>query len=813
MTTSIPSTSVAATLAAFLLFLPPGATAQEYLSIEIEEGQLTPELRTALNRVVSPSVLETVIAEGISDAVTTEALCDRINCSSSTRESITRARGGATEGGVRLPSLVAPGSGRDFDTTQTYVVLNRDDPLLRASDIVPETDLSTASESVAVRVPEPVLREAMAENAGVLTGMVTEADAETTRIEIDDQTFVMPEERGGAPMFPQVGAEVTLFYREEGDQKVITQMSQSHAGGSNAPAVGATWLEHGEGHASSLIEQDMAQLGATSRQFPIAPSASEEEIARVVELAQGSGAAITFPSQPANQFEIQGLQSGLTFEAGSSDCTVTAEDWPYDVDQLAATLAFNQAVLDRMRIGHIRRSNILIIDTGLGEALAQTDPFQRFLYLDTGELLYSNVYHADSSLSESSQICLDVDRNLETSDAYGFAPNEDKIRCQTHSPRQLIAPIPRLEGDRLPPYAPEHGSFVGGLAVGGPDLIAAAPGLDRFIGLTFARVTRLPEADTQSVKTEIPDLQAALVLASKREVDVINASFRVTDPNHRRTLVDALEEFEGVIVAAAGNFSEELSDDSRSFPAAVTGRLRRGEHLIVVGAIQPDAQTRLWPNSAFSDDLVDIAAPGVNLVSFNEAGARVCMSGTSAAAPLVTFAAGLLHAMGITRPSEIRRRILASADLDPSLEEVVAGGRVLNLTIALDVFADHIWLEGEDGSRRVHLQRPDGDETKPVLLPLCKRGAGLLNRSNGVIDAAMLVYWRRVAQGEAELWHRLNDDISEMGKTCDTAEAEIAFHDLVTGATQIVPLSSIRRIVPSPLRSALAEARAEAALQ
>jgi hypothetical protein len=60
-----------------------------------------------------------------------------------------------------------------------------------------------------------------------VTGMVTEADQETKEITIEDQKFVMPEEGGGASLFPQVGAEVTLFYREEGGQKVITRIGQA----------------------------------------------------------------------------------------------------------------------------------------------------------------------------------------------------------------------------------------------------------------------------------------------------------------------------------------------------------------------------------------------------------------------------------------------------------------------------------------------------------------------------------------------------------------------------------------------------------
>ena len=59
-----------------------------------------------------------------------------------------------------------------------------------------------------------------------VTGMVTAADPQTQKITIEDQTFVMPKEGGGAALFPQVGSEVTLSYKEEGGQKVITRIGQ-----------------------------------------------------------------------------------------------------------------------------------------------------------------------------------------------------------------------------------------------------------------------------------------------------------------------------------------------------------------------------------------------------------------------------------------------------------------------------------------------------------------------------------------------------------------------------------------------------------
>jgi hypothetical protein len=59
-----------------------------------------------------------------------------------------------------------------------------------------------------------------------VTGMVTEADQETKEITIGDKTFVMSDQAGTA-MFPQVGAEVTVFYEEQNGKNVVTRIGQS----------------------------------------------------------------------------------------------------------------------------------------------------------------------------------------------------------------------------------------------------------------------------------------------------------------------------------------------------------------------------------------------------------------------------------------------------------------------------------------------------------------------------------------------------------------------------------------------------------
>jgi hypothetical protein len=72
---------------------------------------------------------------------------------------------------------------------------------------------------------QQVQQQGSGEEGTQVSGMVTAADPQTQKITIEDQTFVM-KEGGGAALFPQVGSEVTLSYKEEGGQKVITRIGQ-----------------------------------------------------------------------------------------------------------------------------------------------------------------------------------------------------------------------------------------------------------------------------------------------------------------------------------------------------------------------------------------------------------------------------------------------------------------------------------------------------------------------------------------------------------------------------------------------------------
>ena len=72
---------------------------------------------------------------------------------------------------------------------------------------------------------QQVQQQGSGEEGTEVTGMVTAADPQTQKITIEDPTFIM-KDGGGAALFPQVGSEVTLSYKEEGGQKVITRIGE-----------------------------------------------------------------------------------------------------------------------------------------------------------------------------------------------------------------------------------------------------------------------------------------------------------------------------------------------------------------------------------------------------------------------------------------------------------------------------------------------------------------------------------------------------------------------------------------------------------
>jgi subtilisin family serine protease len=144
-----------------------------------------------------------------------------------------------------------------------------------------------------------------------------------------------------------------------------------------------------------------------------------------------------------------------------------------------------------------------------------------------------------------------------------------------------------------------------------------------------------------------------------------------------------------IFVAAAGN--ESNNNDSRpTYPANYN-------HDNVVSVAATDSADRLANFSNFGRSTVDIAAPGVNILSTARGGGYVSMSGTSMAAPHVAGAAALVWSQNPSMSySQVINALYSSSDVISGLTTTVAGGRRLNVGRAVtpvtrDVTREYNW--------------------------------------------------------------------------------------------------------------------------
>jgi subtilisin family serine protease len=129
------------------------------------------------------------------------------------------------------------------------------------------------------------------------------------------------------------------------------------------------------------------------------------------------------------------------------------------------------------------------------------------------------------------------------------------------------------------------------------------------------------------------------------------------------------------IVASAGNGRRDV-DAAPSYPASLPG-----DHVVTVGATR--ANHRMWAGSNRGAHTVDVAAPGVGVLSTARGGGYEERSGTSMAS---SYAAGALALLAAARPdlgqADLRRALLQSTRRRAVLRGLVRGGE-LNVAAAM----------------------------------------------------------------------------------------------------------------------------------
>jgi hypothetical protein len=156
-----------------------------------------------------------------------------------------------------------------------------------------------------------------------------------------------------------------------------------------------------------------------------------------------------------------------------------------------------------------------------------------------------------------------------------------------------------------------------------------------------------------------------------------------------------------LFVVAAGNYNRDV-EDKFIYPAAHGGTGKR--NVITVAAV--DVNGKLASFSGYSSTAVDLGAPGCQISSWIARDqAPVVMSGTSQAAPLVTFTAALLRSVsGKAMATTLKNRIVTSGALLPESERGKTAFEVkLNVPHALLWFHDILRVRAADGTENEYL--------------------------------------------------------------------------------------------------------------
>ncbi|MFO0448707.1 MAG: S8 family serine peptidase [Pseudomonadota bacterium] len=246
---------------------------------------------------------------------------------------------------------------------------------------------------------------------------------------------------------------------------------------------------------------------------------------------------------------------------------------------------------------------------------------------------------------------------------------------------------PRL-GDRT------HGTHVADLALGGLPLRHAYADLSSLTRLSFARLWRGQDANFRFESTM---LTTSLRWHPPRP-SVVNLSVGGNSP---------IEDFEPALqaerhvltVIAAGNDDARLDAiENPVFPAEYVHGPAASQVIVVGGHAprEPWSSGRAGEQatsfhrarqSNYGSNSVDLLAPGCLLRGHWGTG-EALLIGTSYAAPLVSFTAGLLFALGLDTPAQVKARILASADYIPGHEDWSRYAAILNPESAIRIFED-----------------------------------------------------------------------------------------------------------------------------
>lgn len=233
-----------------------------------------------------------------------------------------------------------------------------------------------------------------------------------------------------------------------------------------------------------------------------------------------------------------------------------------------------------------------------------------------------------------------------------------------------------IGADNDPSPVHYHGTHVSGTIAGRANNSAGVA------GVAFnSKIMPLQAFQQGGSGAYVSDLIAGFEYAGKNGAKVLNGSFG--GPAEGQAFGDTVRAFPNTLfVVAAGNDNYDNDNTSQaSFPCAVTAA-----NLVCVAASDQNDGKAVF--SSYGATTVDLAAPGVNILSTMPGGTYDYLNGTSMATPHVAGAAALLFAVDPSASTaQVKRALLDTVDPLPAFAgKTLTGGR-LNLAAAVSKIA------------------------------------------------------------------------------------------------------------------------------
>lgn len=279
-----------------------------------------------------------------------------------------------------------------------------------------------------------------------------------------------------------------------------------------------------------------------------------------------------------------------------------------------------------------------------------------------------------------------------------------------------------------------------------------------------------------------------LDLARINQISVVNMS--IESQNHSGAFRGLDKTPNTLFVFSSGNKGfrdSSITDNQQQWPLMYGGE--KTQNVIVVGSHNIDIPNKPWPNSNTSKKYVDLAAPGVCIRSLSvDSNRPMTLTGTSQAAPLVSFVASILFSYDIRGRNKAhwtKYRLISGVDFQLELYDHYYSSGNLNIEKTLRLFEDIIEINGTIHSG-VILTKTISDST--------------LDRKNHQISSLMKIKpfraqnkanYLRLVEGKSIGYNDISYSVTDV--TADL-EQEIVFFDS-SGEKHIYRLGEIDDIV------------------